>query len=112
MNSHIHGLPYELRRSDFINGFANYAGEVRKFPSNKRDVMYKGEYMKNRISLDTNKPILPGLFLWRIGRKPIWVSMKYERLPNVCYKCGKLNHETRVCKENNLNTEQMFGRWL
>lgn len=74
--------------------------------------MYEREYISSRISLDTNRPILCGLFLKRNGRKSIWVSMKYERLPNVCYKCGKLNHETSVCKENRLHMESIFGRWL
>lgn len=68
--------------------------------------------MRSRISLDTNRPILQGFFLSRIGRKPIWIYLKYERLPNVCYRCGKLNHETRACKETETGMEKKYGVWL
>lgn len=106
---HIHGLPYELRRQDYANGFAMKAGVVQAQTGSKGKIIYEGEYTKSRISMDMMKPILPGLFLKRIGRKPLWISMKYEKLPNVCYKCGRLNHETKNCKEMNINLERKFG---
>lgn len=68
--------------------------------------------MKFRLEIDTSKPILPGLFLRRIGKKPTWVYIKYVRLPNVCYNCGRLNHESRMCKERSKNREKQFGGWL
>lgn len=109
---HIHGLPYELRRPEFAVGFANYACEVIKPTSNKRDVSYEGEFMKFRIALNTNEPILHSLFLRRISRRPTWIYMKYECLPNVCYNCGRLNHETNRCKQQSLGLERRFGKWL
>lgn len=60
---HIHGLPYELRRSEIAVGFAKYAGEVVKPINRKKEASYEREFMSFRIALDTNKPILPGLFL-------------------------------------------------
>ena len=50
--------------------------------------------------------------------KEIWVSFKYERLPNICYWCGYLNHDDRDCEtwlesEGSLKVEdQQFGSWL
>lgn len=73
---------------------------------------YRGTYTRIRIYIDTSKPILPGLFLGRINRKPVWVYMKYEKLPNVCYRCRKLNHERRQCKAPVSNKEKLFGGWL
>lgn len=69
-----------VNTKEFAKGFATYAGDVTKTTSNNREGSYEGEYMKFRIELDTHKPILPGLFFQRIGRKRTWVSMKYERL--------------------------------
>ena len=47
-----------------------------------------------------------------------WVSFKHERLPNICYWCGYLNHvdsnydlwienEGKLTKEN-----QAYGAWI
>jgi len=34
-----------------------------------------------------------------IGKdKEVWVSFKYERLPNICYWCGCFNHDDKDCE--------------
>lgn len=40
--------------------------------------------------------------------------MKYERLPFVCYHCGRLDHEMRTCKEMRQGKQKgnMYGGWL
>ena len=48
----------------------------------------------------------------------VWVSFKYERLPNICYWCGRLTHDDRDCdpwikSEGALKPEQRaFGPYL
>lgn len=27
----------------------------------------------------------------------VWMSFKYERLPNICYWCGRLDHDDKNC---------------
>ena len=50
--------------------------------------------------------------------KELWVSFKYESLPNICYWCECLNHDDRDCEvwlesEGSLKVEdQQFGPWL
>lgn len=47
-----------------------------------------------------------------------WVSFKYERLPNVCYWCGRLTHHDIECslwqkrKGTLKEGDQQFGSWL
>lgn len=38
--------------------------------------------------------------------------LKYVKLPNVCYNCGMLTHETKLCQTNNVSRERMYGNWL
>ena len=46
------------------------------------------------------------------------MSFKYERLPNICYWCGCLNHGDRDCdlwveSEGSLTKEsQAYGAWI
>ena len=37
------------------------------------------------------------LYLWR-RKKKTWITFKYERLPNICYWCGRLDHNDRDCE--------------
>ena len=52
------------------------------------------------------------------GGSDSWVSFCYERLPNLCYWCGKLTHMGRECsiwlKGKGALTEKdhQFGPWL
>lgn len=62
--------------------------------------------------MDVGKPIMSGLFLKRDGLKPAWVSFKYEKLPIVCYKCGRLAHDTKSCKIIINKKEQSYGSRL
>ena len=47
-----------------------------------------------------------------------WIRFKYERLPNICYWCGRLSHSDKDCelwvKSNGFLTEgdRQFGAWL
>ena len=48
----------------------------------------------------------------------MWISFKYERLPNMCYWCGRLTHDDRDCdlwinSEGTLTPEQReFGPYM
>ena len=47
-----------------------------------------------------------------------WTSFKYERLPNLCYWCGRLTHHNKGCsiwlnrKGTLRESDQQFGSWL
>ena len=50
--------------------------------------------------------------------KEVWVSFKYEKLPNFCYWCGLISHDGKDCevwlaKKNAEKTEpHEYGPWL
>jgi hypothetical protein len=49
---------------------------------------------------------------------PIWVSLKYEKLPTFCYHCDILGHSERECREtekmgrDNGGNTKAYGPWL
>lgn len=55
------------------------------------------KYIKFRVELDLEKPIVPGWLLDRGSQPPVWIEFRYEKLPNFCLNCGRFSHETRLC---------------
>ena len=52
-----------------------------------------GNYLRVRVQLDLTKPIPRG---WRINLlgNSVWVPFQYERLPHLCFLCGKFRQTT------------------
>jgi hypothetical protein len=43
-----------------------------------------------------------------------WIDFCYEKLPQVCFKCGILGHGENLCQNELLNVENMapLGPWI
>lgn len=86
----VKGLPFEFWCYQYAKEIAKYIGGAvdERVPGNSKVDESYGQFVKVRVQLDVHKPILPGVFLKRITRKPTWVAFKYEKLLPFCYKCG------------------------
>ena len=42
-------------------------------------------YIRTRVTIDISKPLSHGRLVSLENDKELWVSFKYERLPNLCY---------------------------
>ena len=70
--------------------------------------------MRIRVDLPIDKP------LWRKGKianmegEKYWVNFKYERLPTLCFLCGRMGHDDKHCSENPdwQNTSRQYGDWM
>ena len=47
-------------------------------------------FQRYRVEVNISKPLCQGRKITLHNGKEWWVSFKYERLPNICYWCGKL----------------------
>ena len=77
-----------------------------------------GSFLRMKVTIDVNRPLCKGRLISLSHGAQSWVSFKYERLPNICYWCGCLNHGDRNCdlwieSEGNLTKEsQAYGAWI
>ena len=75
-------------------------------------------FLRLRVAVDTSKPLCQGRKITMVDGKEGWVRFKYERLPNICYWCGKLTNSNKECLlwEKSRGTlkagDQQFGSWL
>lgn len=57
-----------------------------------------GHFIRVKVSVDITMPLCRGRLISLKDDKQLWVSFKYERLPNICYWCGRLMHDDRDCE--------------
>ncbi|KAF4351648.1 hypothetical protein G4B88_025094, partial [Cannabis sativa] len=100
---------------DRLAGFAGEIIEVQKADVTK--IVTKG-FFTFKVWCDISIPICPG-FLFPIECRRIWLPFKYDRLPFMCFKCGFVGHDTRVCAkpvimiEDGLRKQLSgYGAWL
>lgn len=74
-----------------------------------------GEYLRVKITLDLQKPLMRGRIL-KINGSRVLISFQYERLPKICFSCGVIKHGKMGCPERNNGRKQHapteFGPWL
>ena len=111
----VHDIPVRFMNSKVAEGICSTVGTVIRKSEME---MNGGSFMRVRVSVDVTHPLSRGRMVSVGQGKEKWVSFKYERLPNICYWCGCLNHDDRDCKvwldsEGSLKVEeQQFGPWL
>uniref|UniRef100_A0A803MKJ2 CCHC-type domain-containing protein n=1 Tax=Chenopodium quinoa TaxID=63459 RepID=A0A803MKJ2_CHEQI len=55
--------------------------------------------MRVKVMIDIAKPLRRGVMVAINAEKTSWIGLKYERLGEFCYFCGKLGHTDRDCIE-------------
>lgn len=56
-----------------------------------------GRFIHVKVNLDISLPLCRGRLVSFENGKKTWVGFKYERLPNICYWCGRLDHSDKDC---------------
>ena len=59
--------------------------------------MRGGTFMRVRVSLNILDSICHGRRITLGQNSDGWVSFTYERLPNICYWCGRFTHDDKEC---------------
>ena len=64
-----------------------------------------------RVEVDVIKPLCRGRRVALNEKDEVWVSLRYEKLSNFCYRCGMISHTKKDCEkwlvsEGTLNVDQ------
>ncbi|KAK9986717.1 hypothetical protein SO802_031668 [Lithocarpus litseifolius] len=113
----VHDLPLSGMTLEVVKDIVSTAGTIINCEAENEEYV-GGNFMRVRVNVDLTKPLCRGRKLGFSSGVDSWVSFKYERLPNVCYWCGRLTHHDKDCslwqksKGSLKKGEQQFGPWL
>ncbi|KAF4356861.1 hypothetical protein G4B88_011812 [Cannabis sativa] len=75
-------------------------------------------FYRFQIWMSINKPVWPG-FLLPCGGTKKWIACKYEELPFMCFRCGKIGHSQKDCSSEfkeiigeGGRQAKAYGTWL
>ncbi|XP_023892297.1 uncharacterized protein LOC112004301 [Quercus suber] len=112
----VHGLPLKYMTIAAAEKICGVVGEV--ITQSEQKLYDGGNFIRVKVAVDINQPLCRGRLVSLNDEKQVWISFKYERLPNLCYWCGRLTHDDRDCElwiesEGTLKSEQQeFGPGL
>ncbi|KAJ4823207.1 hypothetical protein Tsubulata_007563 [Turnera subulata] len=76
-------------------------------------------FIRARVEIETNMPLFPGVACLDQSGKEIWIKFKYERLGELCVRCGRITHPTSRCTKPpqpdegvEKSAENNFGPWM
>ncbi|KAK3228271.1 hypothetical protein Dsin_008133 [Dipteronia sinensis] len=96
---------------------AEQIGGVIEIPSDSRECW--GKFLRVKVQLGIIKPLKRWLRL-KLDKSEniVVVALKYERLPNFCYVCGRICHITKECTDEEAKKLALeglttkYGSWL
>jgi len=86
----VHGLPYKFMNVKVVEKICKVVGQV--IHSNDPAKTERDKFMRIRVEMDISLPLCRGRVVSMENGKKSWVTFKYERLPNICYWCGRMDH--------------------
>uniref|UniRef100_A0A7N2LTL6 Zinc knuckle CX2CX4HX4C domain-containing protein n=1 Tax=Quercus lobata TaxID=97700 RepID=A0A7N2LTL6_QUELO len=95
VGDHIHDIPAPFMTREVAEELCGNAGIVDKTTDFSN--MMGGSFMRVRVIIDASLPLCRGRLISFDEGEEGWVSFRYERLPNICYWCGCLNHYDKDC---------------
>ncbi|TXG53376.1 hypothetical protein EZV62_022545 [Acer yangbiense] len=113
----IHDIPILCMNRRTAKWLAKQIGEVVEIPSESRECW--GKFMWVKVRIDILKPLKRWLKL-KIGQtdEVTLVSLKYEKLPDFCYACGRMGYGMKECLDEEARKMALegpltrFGSWL
>lgn len=93
----VQGLPLEYISVRSAKKILKQAGKVLEV----EDPHVKGKLIRNsiraRVEVNIRHHLFAGCWVSRRNLPRVWVFVKYERLQDLCFKCGIIGHEQKPC---------------
>ena len=82
----VHGIPTKYMNIGAAKKIYGVVGDV--FRQSDPRLFDGGNFIRVQVSIDVSLPLCRGRLVSLNNQTEVWVTFKYERLPNICYWCG------------------------
>lgn len=112
----VYDLPFVKRSVAFAKSVGDSMGGFLEL--DESDPLGLDNFLRLKIMMDITKPLRRGFKVAVGGGLSKWVDVKYERVGDFCYLCGKLGHVDKDCENYNVedgSTKELvykYGLWL
>lgn len=96
----VHDLPLELMTSQNAEIIGNHLGKclgTEAVAADAAGYSMRKNFLRVKVLLPLRNPLITGFNQPRENRHPAWVQLKYERLSDFCFFCGRLGHTKIYC---------------
>jgi hypothetical protein len=106
------GLPTHCKTKEMGESLGNLLGAVES--ADLYEYPGKKVIIKVRVAINVYQPIQTGILIGNQKDGTHWIDYRYENLPQVCFKCGILGHEEKLCMNEALTLEGQapLGPWI
>lgn len=112
-NVQIHGLPLDHITLDNAIEVGKALGNLIKVEEDPLYGLAFRKFIRLKVELDVTKPLQQGFKMPRLGNHEIWIAIKYEKLADFCYACGRLGHSQIFCGYlSSTPTRLSYGPWI
>ena len=109
----VWGVLFELMTKETGRDIGNKMGNFVEMDKRSWQ-MDQAKYMRVRVELPIDKPLHQGGYLMDMEGDKTWVTLKYERLPMICFICGRIGHDNRHCNiaMDGHQVEYQYDDWI
>jgi hypothetical protein len=95
----VHGLPQQNMTIKNAIRIGKALGTLLDVENGDNPGLICRQHLRLRVEINTTCPLVPGFFISRTNKDPLWVNFKYERLADYCTLCGLIGHKKFSCPD-------------
>lgn len=106
----VHGLPFTMRTEKtarLLGGTFDGFIDWDRYAARRYGVC-----LRMRVWVNIERPLRHGQMVAVTDGAPLKVSFKYEKLVNMCFRCGRVDHVIFECAQEDNGQPNRYGAWM